>query len=73
MSYLFDKAFQITLMVIFLLVFMLLVIVGFIVLSRVRRKNKREEDDYFQKLERYDAQDYLDFEGLKEVSEYFNV
>lgn len=64
MSYLFDKAFQITLMVIFLLIFMLLVIVGFIVLSRVRRKNKREEDDYFQKLERYDAQDYLDFEDI---------
>ena len=64
MSYLFDKAFQITLMVIFLLVFMLLVIVGFIVLRRLRRKNKREEDDYFQKLERYDAQDYLDFEDI---------
>lgn len=64
MSYLFDKAFQITLMIIFLLIFMLLVIVGFIVLSRVKRKNKREEDDYYQNLNRYDAQDYLDFEDI---------
>lgn len=64
MSYLFDKAFQITLMVIFLLVFLLLVIIGVVLVSRFRRKNKREEDDYYQTLDRYDAQDYLDFEDI---------
>lgn len=64
MSYLFDKAFQITLMIIFLLIFMILVAVGFIVMARIRRKNKKEEDDYYQSLERYDAQDYLDFEDI---------
>lgn len=64
MSYLFDKAFQITLMVIFLLIFFLLAVIGVILLGKFRRKNKQEEDDYYQKLDRYDAQEYLDFEDI---------
>ena len=64
MTYLFDKAFQITLMLIFLLIFFLFMIIGIAVLGRMKRKNKKEEDDYYQTLERYDAKDYLDFEDI---------
>ena len=42
MTYLFDKAFQITLMLIFLLIFLLFMIIGIVVLGRMKRKNKKE-------------------------------
>ena len=64
MTYLFDKAFQITLMILFLLIFLVLVLIGAFLLSRSKRKNKKEEDDYYQNLDRYDAKDYLDFEDI---------
>ena len=64
MTYLFDKAFQITLMILFLLIFLVLVLLGVFILSRAKRKNKKEEDDYYQNLDRYDAKDYLDFEDI---------
>ena len=55
MTYLFDKAFQITLMILFLLIFLVLVLLGVFILSRAKRKNKKEEDDYYQNLDRYNG------------------
>lgn len=59
MTYIFDKVFQVALMLIFILSFIILAGVGFFIMSRRKRKGKREEDEYYQNLERYDAQDYL--------------
>ena len=41
MTYLFDKAFQITLMILFLLIFLVIVLFGVFILSRAKRKNKK--------------------------------
>lgn len=64
MSYLLDKAFQIAMMIIFLLLFVVLVAVGVIIMNRAKRKNRKEEDIYYQDLNRYDAQDFLEFDDI---------
>lgn len=64
MKYLLDQAFQVTLMIIFLMVFLILLLAGFFLMDRINRKKRKEEDAYYQHLDRYDAQDYLDFEDI---------
>lgn len=64
MSYLLEKAFQLTIMVIFMLAFFILIFIAFMLMTRMKRKGKKEEDNYYQQLDRYDAQDYLDFEDI---------
>ena len=64
MSYLLDKAFQLALMVAFFLVFAILVFAGVFVANKRKRKNRKEEDSYYQELDRYDSQSYLDFEDI---------
>ena len=64
MGYLFDKAFQVTLVILFLVLFLILSAAGIFLISRMKHKGKTEEDEYYQKLDRYDAQDYLDFEDI---------
>lgn len=64
MKYLLDQAFQVALAVIFLMAFLILLFIGFFLMGRMKRKKRTEEDAYYQKLDRYDAQDYLDFEDI---------
>lgn len=60
MIYLFDKVYQIALMLIFILVFVILVLAGCFIMSQKKRKGRKEEDEYYQHLERYDSQEYID-------------
>lgn len=64
MIYLINQAYQI---VILILVVLMLLAVGFFAMymASIRQKrNRKEEDMYFQSLNRKDAKDYLDFEDI---------
>lgn len=64
MTYLFDKAFQVVLMILFLFIFVVLLAVGIFLMGYMKKKGKKEEDEYYQNLNRYDAKDYLDFDDI---------
>ena len=57
MAYLFDKAFQVVMVFVFLLLFLILVGVGIIFYMRAKKKGRTDEDEYYQELNRLDAQD----------------
>ena len=64
MIYLINQAYQI---VILILVVLMLLAVGFFAMymaSIQQKRNRKEEDMYFQSLNRKDAKDYLDFEDI---------
>ena len=64
MIYLINQAYQV---VILILVVLMLLAVGFFAMymASIRQKrNRKEEDMYFQSLNRKDAKDYLDFEDI---------
>ncbi len=64
MAYLFDKAFQLTMVFAFLLLFLALLGVGVFLYMRAKKKGRTEEDEYYQKLDRYDSQDFLEFDDI---------
>lgn len=64
MVYLLNQATQIVLMVLFLLLFIGLMIGGIIVLNNMNKKKRKDSDEYYQKLDRYDAKDFLDIEDI---------
>ena len=64
MTYLFDKAFQVVLMILFLFIFVVLLAVGIFLMGYMKKKGKKEEDEYYQILNGYDAKDYLDFDDI---------
>lgn len=72
MIYLLDKAFQIVLVIICLIVFLGLVLLGLYIASKSKKKGKQEEDEYYQDLERKDAQSYLDVEDITDDMAYYN-
>lgn len=64
MIYLINQAYQV---VILILVVLMLLAVGFFAMymaSIQQKRNRKEEDMYFQSLNRKDAKDYLDFEDI---------
>lgn len=64
MAYLFDKAFQVVMVFVFLLLFLILVGVGILFYMRAKKKGRTDEDEYYQELNRLDAQDFLGFDDI---------
>lgn len=64
MNYLFDKAFQLVLVILCFILFFVFLFLGFFFWNRKKREKKLDEDEYYQALERHDSQDFLDFEDI---------
>lgn len=64
MNYLFDKAFQMVMVLLCFVLFLVFVILGAMFWNWKKRKGKRDEDEYYQELLRHDSQSFLDFEDI---------
>lgn len=64
MQYLIDQLFSIVMIIIVCLFIVIALILIGIIIYMYNKKNRKEEDEYHQSLNRYDAKDFLDFEDI---------